>query len=177
MQMRSSDKESQPGPLTGSRLKLGRALSSSRYVMVIAVIGALISSLALIFYEAIVLARGVVEVIRERTVSPEASKVLAIRLVEAVDVFLIAITVYITGLGLYALFIDDSLSLPRWLEVHELEDLKRSLVSLVIVVLAVLFLRHVMAWEGGYDIAGLGAALALVIVALTFFLIRSGKQN
>jgi len=177
MQMRSSDKESQPGPLTGARLKLGRALSSSRYVMVIAVIGALISSLALIFYEAIVLARGVVEVIRERTVSPEASKVLAIRLVEAVDVFLIAITVYITGLGLYALFIDDSLSLPRWLEVHELEDLKRSLVSLVIVVLAVLFLRQVMAWEGGYDIAGLGAALALVIVALTLFLIRSGKQN
>jgi len=47
----------------------------------------------------------------------------------------------------------------------------------VIVVLAVLFLRHVMAWEGGYDIAGLGAALALVIVALTFFLTRSGKQN
>src|SRR5262249_45245154 len=111
MQMRSSDKESQPGPLTGARLKLGRALSSSRYVMVIAVIGALISSLALIFYEAIVLARGVVEVIRERTVSPEASKVLAIRLVEAVDVFLIAITVYITGLGLYALFLDDSFSL------------------------------------------------------------------
>src|SRR5262249_6026231 len=177
MQMRSSDKESQPGPLTGARLKLGRALSSSRYVMVIAVIGALISSLALIFYEAIVLARGVVEVIRERTVSPEASKVLAIRLVEAVDVFLIAITVYITGLGLYALFIDDSLSLPRWLEVHELEDLKRSLLSLVIVVLAVLFLRQVMAWEGGYDIAGLGAALALVIVALTAFLIRTGKHS
>ncbi len=64
-------------------------------------------------------------------------------MVEAVDAFLIAIAVYIISIGLYSLFIDDKLPLPKWLEVHNLEDLKGNLVSVVIAVLAVLFLREV----------------------------------
>lgn len=51
----------------------------------------------------------------------------------------------IISLGLYSLFSDDTLPLPRWLEVHSLDDLKGNLVSLVIAVLAVLFLRAAIA--------------------------------
>jgi len=39
------------------------------------------------------------------------------------------------------------------------EDLKGNLVSVVIAVLAVLFLREVVAWEGSSDIAAFGAGL------------------
>jgi uncharacterized membrane protein YqhA len=60
--------------------------------------------------------------------------------------------------------------LPRWLKVRDLEDLKANLVSVVIAVIAVLFLREAVAWEGHRDILELGAALALVIAALTFYL-------
>ena len=55
-------------------------------------------------------------------------------------------------------------------EIHDLEDLKRNLVSLVIAVLAVLFLREAVAWDGSRDILALGGALALVIAALTYYL-------
>jgi uncharacterized membrane protein YqhA len=73
--------------------------------------------------------------------------------------------------------VDEKLPLPRWLKVNDLEDLKANLVSIVIAVLAVLFLRVAVAWEGGTDILALGAALALVIASLTFFLAKKPTRQ
>ena len=149
---------------------LRRVLAPSRYIMVIAVIVTFVGALALIIFEAIVMAAALFDVVREGSVSANATKVFAVRLIESVDVFLIAVAVYIISLGFYVLFVDDKLPLPRWLEIHDLEGLKGNLVSVVIAVLAVLFLREAVVWNGGYDLASFGAALALVVAALTFFL-------
>jgi len=62
------------------------------------------------------------------------------------------------------------LPLPRWLVVQDFEDVKANLVSVVIAVLAVLFLREAVAWSGDGDILGFGSALALVIAALSLYL-------
>jgi uncharacterized membrane protein YqhA len=153
---------------------LRRALASSRYVIVVAVIGTFVASLALLVYEMIVVAAMLVDVVRTGTVSPPAAKTLAVGLIETVDVFLIAVAVYITSLGLYALFVDNTLPLRRWLEIHDLEDLKSNLVSVVIAVLAVLFLREAVAWDGSRDLLAFGAAVALIIAALSFFLAKMG---
>jgi uncharacterized membrane protein YqhA len=149
---------------------LRRVLASSRYMMVIAVVVTLIGSLTLVIYEAVVVTAAVVDVVREGSVSPGATKAFAVGLIEAVDVFLIAVAVYIISLGFYALFVDETLPLPRWLKINDLEELKGNLVSVVIAVLAVLFLREAVAWDGNRNLAGFGVALALVIAALTFFL-------
>ena len=149
---------------------LRRALISSRYIVYIAILGTFIASLALMVYETLVAAAAVVDVVRQGVVSPKTAKVLAVGLIEAVDVFLIAIAVYIISLGLYSLFIDDTLPLPHWLEVHNLDDLKSNLISLVIAVLAVLFLREVVAWDGNRDLLAFGIPIALIIAALTFYL-------
>jgi hypothetical protein len=50
-------------------------------------------------------------------------------------------------------------------------------VSVVIAVLAVLFLREAVAWDGSRHLLGLGAPVALVIAALTFFLAKKGKPK
>jgi uncharacterized membrane protein YqhA len=68
--------------------------------------------------------------------------------------------------------------LPRWLQIHDLDDLKNSLVSVVIAVLAVLFLHEAMGWEGGNSLLTFGVAIALVIAVLTFFLTKNrGKKD
>ncbi|MDN8614721.1 YqhA family protein [Variovorax ginsengisoli] len=152
-------------------------LASSRYIMIVPVIGTFLGSMALILYEAMALYASFIDTIRDGTVSAKAVKIFAVGIVEAVDVFLIAIAVYIISIGLYSLFIDDKLPLPKWLEVHNLEDLKGNLVSVVIAVLAVLFLREVVAWDGTSAIAAFGAGMALVIGALTFFLIKNNARR
>jgi uncharacterized membrane protein YqhA len=151
---------------------LHRVVSSSRYVVLVAIAATFLGSIALLVYETIVVVDAIARVIRDGTVSSQSAKLLAVGLIEAVDIFLIAITVYIISIGLYALFVDDSIPLPRWLGVQDFEDLKHNLVSAVIAVLAVLFLREAVAWEGERDILRFGAALALMIVALTFYLLK-----
>jgi uncharacterized membrane protein YqhA len=154
---------------------LRRALASSRYLIVLAVFGTFSASLALLLYELLVVVVALVDIVRTGKVSPTSAKVLAVALIETVDVFLIAIAVYITSLGLYTLFVDSTLPMPRWLKVDDLEDLKNNLVSVVIAVLAVLFLGEAVAWDGSRDLLALGTALALVIAALSFFLARKPK--
>jgi uncharacterized membrane protein YqhA len=156
---------------------LRRVLASSRYIVLLAILGTFLASVALVLYEAIVVANIVIDVAQGGSVSPKIGKALAVGVIEAIDVFLIAIVAYIICLGLYALFIDDTLPVPRWLEVRDLEDLKDHLVSIVIAVLAILFLREAVGRAGDLDLLSLGVALALMIAALTFYLVRKSAPK
>jgi uncharacterized membrane protein YqhA len=62
------------------------------------------------------------------------------------------------------------------LKLRDLEDLKANLVSVVIAVLAVLFLREAIAWDGSQSLLILGASIAAVIASLSLFLLKAGKS-
>jgi uncharacterized membrane protein YqhA len=103
-------------------------MSSSRYIIFVAILGTLLASIALIVYEAFVVAEVVLNVLREGyLVSPKAGKVLAVGVIEALDVFLIAIVAYIISLGLYVLFVDDTPPMPQWLKIHTISRISRSI--------------------------------------------------
>jgi len=156
---------------------LRRILASSRYIVFVAVVAALLASVALILYEAIVIAEVIFNAATQGGFLPQPSKALAVGLIEALDVFLIAIVALIIGLGLHTLFVDDTLPLPRWLKIDTLEDLKRHLVSIIIAVLAVLFLREAVERAKDLDLLRLAAALAIMIAALVLFLSLGGRRK
>lgn len=60
---------------------------------------------------------------------------------------------------------------------NDLEDLEANLISIVVAVPGVLFLRQAFGWEAGTDILYLGAAIALVIATLTFFVTKKGANK
>lgn len=95
--------------------------------------------------------------------------------IEIVDLFLLATVVQVVALGLYQLYFDQDIRLPAWLKIETLDDLKAKLVGVVITVLAVYFLGKAVVWTSGIDILFLGAAVALVMVASTWFIARNGK--
>jgi uncharacterized membrane protein YqhA len=156
---------------------LRSVLVSGRYIVSIAIIGTFISSVALMIYQGLILARALTRVVLEGSISAQAGKELAVGLIQAIDVFLIAIVAYITSVGLYALFVDDTLPLPRWLQIHDLEELKRHLVSVIVAVLAVLFLAEAVTRASELDLFKLGITLAIMIVALTFFIMRGRSDE
>ncbi|MEG4586250.1 YqhA family protein [Microcoleus sp. MOSTC5] len=154
---------------------LHRILARSRYLMLIAVLGCFAASVTLLIYGALetVITIGYTAT---ASVSSENSKQLILSCIEVVDLFLLATVFYITALGLYELFIDERIKVPHWLEIHTIDDLKTKLTSVIVVVLSVLFLSEVVKWNGATNIFPLGAGIALVIAALTYFLNSQVKK-
>jgi len=105
------------------------------------------------------------------------AKTAVVELITVIDQFLIAVVFYIVGLGIYELFIGPLSIWPKWLIIRTLDDLKNKLLRLVVVVLAVDFLGEVVLWKDDANILPLGAGIALVIVALTYFLKGSSSES
>ena len=95
---------------------------------------------------------------------------LGVELIQITDIILLGTVLYIVSLGLYQLFIEHDVPLPRWLLVDDLNDLKRLLIGVTVVLLGVTFLGEVVEGDGEPSILQLGAAIALVIGALGIFL-------
>jgi uncharacterized membrane protein YqhA len=154
-----------------------RWLPSTRYLILIAVAGSLIAATALLIYGGVEIVEVVAQTIASGRVSSKGAKVLALTLIELVDLFLLGTAFYIIALGLYELFIDDTIPLPDWLQIHNLDDLKGKLISVLVVVMAVAFLGQVANWDGQRDLMGYGVAVSLVIAALTYFLSQKIKKD
>jgi len=153
-------------------------LAKSRYLVLAAVLGSLAAALALFVYGLVESVVVVLDVVGRADVSSKGAKLLALSFIEIVDLFLLGTVLLMIALGLYELFINADIELPEWLQVRTFDDLKNKLVGVVIVVLAVLFLGLVVSWDGERDLLRVGAAIALVIAALTYFLstAKSSKE-
>jgi uncharacterized membrane protein YqhA len=153
-----------------------KILTSSRYIVLIAVIGSFLASIVSLLAggaRTILIIAGVFEKID----SSEGMKGIAFSFVEVVDLFLIGTVFYIIALGLYELFVDDRLDLPNWLVVHSLDDLKARLINGVIVIMGVYFLGALVNWDGQSDLLRLSLAVALVIAALTLFQYTNARNH
>lgn len=154
-----------------------KLLENSRYMVIIAVIGSFLGSLTLFFLAGGKVISILASAFMEPTVSGPGLKALSLSFIEALDLFLIGTVFYLIAMGLYELFIDDTLEIPAWLAIHDLDELKEMLVRIIILVLAVLYLGHLITWDGQKDLLGLGVSIAVVIAALSYFLNQKKGKN
>lgn len=155
---------------------LNRALAATRFLMIIPVIGSFLGATALLAYGGAETIQLIQKTLAAGEVSRQGAKSLAIEFIEIIDLFLLGTVFYIIAFGLYELFIEADIGLPDWLEIRTLDDLKNKLVKVVIVVLGVLFLGHVVSWDGTEDVLFLGGGIAVVVAALTWFLKATGAK-
>jgi uncharacterized membrane protein YqhA len=154
-------------------MRLRNIFAASRFIIGLAVLGSFVGSAILLVIATITLftiAWNEIANFDPGNLGGRHIDRLAVELIEITDIILLGTVLYIVALGLYQLFIDQTLALPRWLRVDDLADLKRDLIGVVVVLLGVSFLGEVVNWEGQNDILPLGAGVALVIAALGFIL-------
>lgn len=144
------------------------AVTGTRYVIWIPVVALFVGALALVLVGAIETGWALYAALFDGSVSEKETLVDFITLA---DLFLLSTVLYIIALGLYQLFIDDTLPLPHWLVVTDLDDLKEKLTSVVIVVLAVFFLGSVVKAVEPMNIMWEGLGIAAVVGGLSLFLI------
>lgn len=156
---------------------LKRVLAGSRYVIFIAVIGSFLASLTVLVYDGLTVLNLVYEVMTHGGFTLEGAKHLELESIELIDLFLVGAVLYIVALGLYDLFIDDTLPMPSWLKIADIEDLKSKLIGVIIVLLAVTFLAEVVDWNGSMTIIGLGVGVGLVLFALGYLVGQNRKHS
>ena len=154
-----------------------RILASSRYLVIIAVIGSFLASMALIFYGGLTTINILIEIFAHATFTIAGAKHLAVECIEVIDLFLLATVLYIVSLGLYELFIDENLPVLPWLVINDLDDLKAKLTGVITVSLAVTFLAYVVEWDGNTNILALGVSVGVVLFALSLLLSRTTKGH
>lgn len=155
-----------------------KLIASSRYLIIIAVIGAFVAGTILLIYD-IYDTVQLVALLDDAFENPaKGGKLLLLEAIQLVDLYLVAVVMYLIALGLFELFIDNRLDLPDWLEIHGIDDLKEILISVIMVVMAVFFLSVVLSWEkGDTSILYLGGAIAVMIFALTYFTSQHSKKD
>ena len=142
-------------------------LEKSRYLIVVAVVGAYLASAIVIIYSGFLLVRVCFELILHPHLIPESARQLVLECIEVLDAFLLGTAFFIVALGLYELFIRKTQTSLSWLRVRDLDDLKARLLGVIVVVMSVFFLEQVINWDGKRDILSLGIAEALMVGAIT----------
>jgi uncharacterized membrane protein YqhA len=159
-----------------------RLLGSSRWIILLAVIGAFFSAMVLLLYAAGVVFVTIKDLVTDLHFNEKGAKELSVTFIQLVDLFLLGTVIYIIAIGLYELFIDDSLPMPGWLHIGTLDSLKEKLIGVVILLLGVTFLGQAVTWSGDDGIIYFGGAIALVIFGLVASMIvsrddKSGKPE
>lgn len=156
---------------------LARALAACRFLLLVAVIGCLIVAVSVLLFGAVLVIKTTAETFQGKEISIEVGKSLALAAIETIDLFLIGTVAYITAAGLYTLFISHKAPTPLRLGITSLNDLKEKIIGVVVVALGVLFLGDAVDWSGEADLLYFGGAIAVVIVALGYFMRHMDKHD
>jgi uncharacterized membrane protein YqhA len=150
---------------------MNKFLSSTRYILVVGVLALLVASLTAFGWGVV----KTVDAVRLVITSTAKGPGITIALIEVVDAFLIATAILIFAFGLYELFISD-LSIPDWMQIHNLHDLKAKLAGVLVLVMAVKFLEKLVEWKDARETFFFALAIAFISAALIAFSAFGGKD-
>jgi uncharacterized membrane protein YqhA len=139
-------------------------MEKSRYLVIIAVFGLLVT--ALVAFGLGVLKTVDAAVLIFSSLGRDAA--VTVMLLEVVDSFLVATTLLLFALSLYELFIAE-LNVPDWMVAHNLHDLKARLSSMIVLVMAVKFVEKLAETKDAQSLLLTGIAVTVVSAALIAF--------
>jgi uncharacterized membrane protein YqhA len=155
-----------------------QALFRIRYMVVLAVVAALLGALLLILLggwhtiEGFLLFVG----LQAPKVAGNASLETVVKVIEALDSFLLAFVLLVFAYSTYFLFVHEEVDeerqkrirMPAWLQVEDLDDMKQVLLCVIMVLLSVYLLQLV--FVEGIDLAWTTLILPASIVAIAISL-------
>lgn len=143
---------------------LAKVLEQSKYLVWIAVVSTWLGAIAAFGWGAYKTVKLILELMNTAGSYPTAK----IAFLELMDAFLIAAAMLVFTFGMYELFID-KLSLPKWLVIHNLHELKAKIGSVAVLVMVITFLEHLVEWKDPQGTLCFAIAVTLVSGVLIAF--------
>ncbi|MBI5683243.1 MAG: YqhA family protein [Deltaproteobacteria bacterium] len=148
-------------------------LEKSKYIVLLAVIATLLASVSTFIWATLNMFSTIIHMFMDFG-TVETSEVTA-HTGAILYSFILAVILYIFSIALYELFIG-RLNLPEWLDIKDLDDLKKKLSSVIALMLAVTFLEHLTKWNDPQGTLFFGIAIGVVIFALIFYMKVKEKE-
>ena len=148
-----------------------RLIELSRFVVAVPAIGSILGAFILMVI-------GTWEIIRAFLALIDSDvplKESVVTILTAIDTLLLATVLLVIGYGLYELFVDANVSLPPWLEIKSLDDLKAKLIGVVVAIIAVIFLGVLVDSTDANDIMLIGIGAGAVVIGLAAFTYATRK--
>jgi uncharacterized membrane protein YqhA len=155
---------------------IGRMVASSRFFVLVATLSLFFAFVAVMVSTMIVTVTTILHAMGINYDGMTQNEMIG-KLIKQADYALLATVLYVLALGLYSLFVDDRVPMPKWLSIHDLGQLKELLAGVVVVAIAVIFLGQALTWDGTTDLLAPGLASAAVIAALAFFLWQAARER
>ena len=151
---------------------MNRILAATRYAAVIPAIASVLGALLLMVQGSVAMIQVIIDFITDGT----KLKLTIVEVLTAVDAILLGTVLLVIGHGLYELFIDEDLSVPTWLQVHDLDDLKSKLIGVVVAIIAVIFVGVYVDANRADDVISYGVGAGALVVGLAIFSYATRKD-
>ena len=148
-----------------------RLIELSRFVVAVPAIGSILGAFILMVIGTWEIIRALISLIDTNVALKES----VVTILTAIDTLLLATVLLVIGYGLYELFVDANVSLPPWLEIKSLDDLKAKLIGVVVAIIAVIFLGVLVDSTDANDIMLIGIGAGAVVIGLAAFTYATRK--
>ena len=145
-------------------MPLSKVLGPARYIAIIAVIGLLVTSVATFGWSIARTVLFVDDLFQGKWRSDEQ----VVSLLKTIDTYLLALVQFIIVIGLYELFIGE-LDVPQWLKIDSLDDLKKSIIDILVIFVAVKGIEGLLKQKDPLEALTFVGASASLILVLTLF--------
>jgi len=148
-------------------------LGLTRYAVIVPAIASIIGALLL-------MAQGSIEmvvVVYESITSHAYLKDTIVDVLTAVDAILLGTVLLVIGYGLYELFVDPELTVPDWLQVRDLDDLKSKLIGVVVAIIAVVFVGVFVDANRADEVLSYGLGAGALVAGLAVFALATRKAD
>ena len=148
-------------------------LGLTRYAVIVPAIASIIGALLL-------MAQGSIEmvvVVYESITTHAYLKDTVVDVLTAVDAILLGTVLLVIGYGLYELFVDPELTVPDWLQVRDLDDLKSKLIGVVVAIIAVVFVGVFVDANRADEVLSYGIGAGALVVGVAVFALATRKSD
>jgi len=148
-------------------------LGLTRYAVIVPAIASIIGALLL-------MAQGSIEmvtVVYESVTTDTYLKNTIVDVLTAVDAILLGTVLLVIGYGLYELFVDTELTVPDWLQVRDLDDLKSKLIGVVVAIIAVVFVGVFVDANRADEVLSYGLGAGALVAGLAIFTLATRKAD
>jgi uncharacterized membrane protein YqhA len=148
-------------------------LGLTRYAVIVPAIASIVGALLL-------MAQGSIEmvvVVYESITSHAYLKDTVVDVLTAVDAILLGTVLLVIGYGLYELFVDPDLTVPDWLQVRDLDDLKSKLIGVVVAIIAVVFVGVFVDANRADEVVAYGLGAGALVAGLALFALATRKSD